>query len=275
MATVADRFSFKERRPDLLSGTPRAHAIDRWIFVGMAAWFIAIVLTGFIPDAMMKVALLKAGARAPFPAILHVHAVVMGSFLVLLLAQTWLMATGRKGLHMQLGVLGAVLAAVLVIVGFILAPTMYYQVWGGATFGPREVRKALAPVVPLLENILLLQMAAGTMFALFITIALRARGRDAGLHKRMMFLAIASPLGAAISRMTWLPTTMPASPLSINLFVLVALAPMFVWDVVRNRRVHKAYLIWFPVFVAVTTAVNLTWDKPWWHATAKAIMRVA
>ena len=274
MATVADRFSFKERRPDLLSGTPRAHSIDRWIFVGMAAWFIAIVLTGFIPDAMMKVALVKAGARAPFPAILHVHAVVMGSFLVLLLAQTWLMATGRKGLHMQLGVLGAVLAAVLVIVGFILAPTMYYQVWGGATFGPREVRKALAPVVPLLENILLLQMAAGTMFALFITIALRARGRDAGLHKRMMFLAIASPLGAAISRMTWLPTTMPASPLSINLFVLVALAPMFVWDVVRNRRVHKAYLIWFPVFVAVTTAVNLTWDKPWWHATAKAIMRV-
>ena len=274
MATVADRFSFKERRPDLLSGTPRAHAIDRWIFVGMAAWFIAIVLTGFIPDAMMKVALVKAGARAPFPAILHVHAVVMGSFLVLLLAQTWLMATGRKGLHMQLGVLGAVLAAVLVIVGFILAPTMYYQVWGGATFGPPEVRKALAPVVPLLENILLLQMAAGTMFALFITIALRARGRDAGLHKRMMFLAIASPLGAAISRMTWLPTTMPASPLSINLFVLVALAPMFVWDVVRNRRVHKAYLIWFPVFVAVTTAVNLTWDKPWWHVTAKAIMRV-
>ena len=274
MATVADRFSFKERRPDLLSGTPRAHSIDRWIFVGMAAWFIAIVLTGFIPDAMMKVALVKAGARAPFPAILHVHAVVMGSFLVLLLAQTWLMATGRKGLHMQLGVLGAVLAAVLVIVGFILAPTMYYQVWGGATFGPPEVRKALAPVVPLLENILLLQMAAGTMFALFITIALRARGRDAGLHKRMMFLAIASPLGAAISRMTWLPTTMPASPLSINLFVLVALAPMFVWDVVRNRRVHKAYLIWFPVFVAVTTAVNLTWDKPWWHVTAKAIMRV-
>ena len=274
MATVADRFSFKERRPDLLSGTPRAHSIARWIFVGMAAWFIAIVLTGFIPDAMMKVALVKAGARAPFPAILHVHAVVMGSFLVLLLAQTWLMATGRKGLHMQLGVLGAVLAAVLVIVGFILAPTMYYQVWGGATFGPPEVRKALAPVVPLLENILLLQMAAGTMFALFITIALRARGRDAGLHKRMMFLAIASPLGAAISRMTWLPTTMPASPLSINLFVLVALAPMFVWDVVRNRRVHKAYLIWFPVFVAVTTAVNLTWDKPWWHVTAKAIMRV-
>jgi hypothetical protein len=67
---------------------------------------------------------------------------------------------------------------------------------------------------------------------------------------------------------------MPASPLSINLFVLAAIAPMFVWDVTRNQRVHKAYWVWFPAFVIVTTAVNLAWDKPWWHATAKAIMRV-
>jgi hypothetical protein len=184
------------------------------------------------------------------------------------------MATGRKALHMQLGVLGAVLAAALVVVGFILAPTMYYQVWGGATFGPPEVRKALAPVVPLVENILLLQISAGLMFGVFVTIALRARERDCGLHKRLMFLAVAVPLGAAISRMEWLPTTMPASPLSILLFVLVAVAPMFVWDVIRNKRVHRAYLIWFPAYVAVLAAVVVAWDKPWWHATARAIMRV-
>ena len=274
MATIAAGNPRREPLPDVLSGTPRAHAIDRWIYVFMAVWYIAIVLVGFIPDSMMKVALVKAGARAPFPMVLHAHAVLMGSFLLVLLAQTWLMATGRKALHMQLGIFGAVLAAALVVVGFILAPTMYYQVWGGATFGPPEVRKALAPVVPLLENILLLQIAAGLMFAVFVTIGLTARERDCGLHKRMMFLAVALPLGAAISRMHWLPSTMPASPLSINLFVLVAVLPMLVWDVIRNRRVHRAYLMWFPTFVVVASAVNLAWDKPWWHATAKAIMRV-
>ena len=240
----------------------------------MAAWFIVIVLVGFIPDAMMKVALVKAGARPPFPLILHVHAVLMGSFLLLLLAQTWLMATGRKALHMQLGVLGMVLAAALVVAGFVLAPTMYYQVWGGATFGPPAVRQALAPVLPMVENILLLQMAAGFMFALFITIALTARSRDAGLHKRMVILAIAVPLGAAIDRMTWLPSTLPANPVASDFYVLLAIAPMFVWDVIRNGRVHAAYRIWFPVFVAVSATVDLLWDKPLWHATAKAIMRV-
>jgi hypothetical protein len=60
MATVAGRFSFRERRPDVLSGTPRAHAIDRWILVAMAAWFIAIVLAGFIPDAIGKVQAVQA-----------------------------------------------------------------------------------------------------------------------------------------------------------------------------------------------------------------------
>jgi hypothetical protein len=273
MATIAAGNHRAGRLPDALSGTPRAHAIDRWIYVFMSAWFIVIVLVGFIPDAMMKVAMVKAGARPPFPPILHIHAALMGSFLLLLLAQTWLMATGRRALHMQLGVLGMVLAAALVVVGFILAPTMYYQVWGGANFGPPPVRAALAPVLPILENILLLQIAAGIMFALFITIALSARARDAGLHKRMVVLAIAVPLGAAIDRMNWLPST-AASPLSTDLYVLLAVSPMFIWDVIRNRRVHEAYLIWLPVFVVVSATVDLLWDKPWWHATAKAIMRV-
>ena len=33
MATIAGRLFEREARPDVLSGTPRAHAIDRWIFV--------------------------------------------------------------------------------------------------------------------------------------------------------------------------------------------------------------------------------------------------
>jgi hypothetical protein len=274
MATIAAPKIRSERRPDALSGTPRAHAIDRWIYVFMAAWFIAIVLVGFIPDSIMKVGMIRAGARAPFPLVLHMHAVVMGSFLLVLLMQTILMATGRKALHMQLGVIGMILAGALVVIGFVLAPTMYYQVWGGANFGPPEVREALAPVVLQVENILLLQIAAGIMFALFIAIGLRARARDGGLHKRMIFLAVAVPLGAAFARMGWLPSTLPANPASNNFYVLMAVAPMFVWDVIRNRRVHEAYLMWFPVFLATVIAVQVAWDKPWWHATAKAIMRV-
>jgi hypothetical protein len=198
----------------------------------------------------------------------------MGSFLLLLLAQTVMVATGRCELHKTVGIAAFVLVPALVIVGFVLAPTMYHQVWAGAHLGPPEVRAALAPVVPIVENILLLQISAGLLFALFIAIALRARANNSGLHKRMMFLATAVPLGAAIDRITWLTSTMPASPIASHIYIIAAVAPMFVWDLVRNRRVHEAYAIWAAIYVPVVALVAVVWDKPWWHATAQRIMGV-
>src|SRR5678815_784800 len=96
MATIATGSVIAEEQRDRLTGTPRAHAIDRWIYVFTAASFIVVTLLGFIPDSLMKIGMVKAGLRPPFPLVLHMHAVLMGSFLALLLAQTWLMATGRK-----------------------------------------------------------------------------------------------------------------------------------------------------------------------------------
>jgi len=210
VATIAGRFSFMDRRPDVLSGTPRANAIDRWIFVAMAVWFIALVLTGFIPDSLMKIDMVRTGARPPFPLVLHMHAVLMGSFLALLLAQTWLMATGRKALHMQLGILGMVLGALLVAVGFVLAPTMYYETWNALQTAPPAARGKLQELLSLKENILLLQGRIGIVFPLLLLIGLRARGANAGLHKRMMILAPGIAIEAGIARITWLPSTMPA-----------------------------------------------------------------
>ena len=60
MATVAAPAIAGGGRVDHLSGTPRAHAIDRWIYVFTAASFIAIVLTGFIPASLAKIAAVEA-----------------------------------------------------------------------------------------------------------------------------------------------------------------------------------------------------------------------
>ena len=274
MATVAGSGFARPREPDNLSGTARAHSIDRWIFVGMAVWFILIVLVGFVPDSMMKAAMVKAGARAPFPTILHVHAVLMGSFLLLLLTQTLMVATGRCALHKQVGIAAFVLVPALVIAGLVLAPTMFHQAWGGAHFGPPAVQKALAPMVPILENILLLQISAGVLFAVFIGIALQRAVDRPGMHKRMMFLATAVPLGAAIDRMEWLPSSMPASPWATDVYILLAVSPMFVWDLVRNRRVHEAYKVWLAIYLPAAALVAFAWDKPWWHSAAERMMGV-
>lgn len=274
MATLAESPVHAERGLDLLSGTPRAHTVDRWIFVFMAAWFIAIVLAGFIPDSLMKIEAVRAGQRAPFPLVLHMHAVLMGSFLLLLLAQTWLMATGRSARHMRLGMLAMVLAPALVIVGLILAPTMYHMLWDEAQAALPGKREALLGELGVRENILLLQMRIGILFPLFLTIALKARGRNAGMHKRMMFLATAMALPAGIDRIPWLIHSMPGSPLSPDLYTLVAVAPMFLWDVLRNRAVHRAYVIWLALYIPFALAVHGLWDTPAWHQMARQIMGV-
>jgi hypothetical protein len=274
MATLAETLGFKGPRPDALSGTPRAHAVDRWIFVFMATWFIAIVLAGFIPDSLMKIGMVKAGARPAFPLVLHMHAVLMGSFLLLLLGQTWLMATGRSALHMRLGLASLIVAPLLVIVGFILVPTMYHQVWQGAQTAPPAMREQMQGVVRVIDNIMLLQIRIGILFPLFLGIALLARGRNSGIHKRMMFLATAMALPAGIDRIPWLPHTMPVSPLSVDLYTLAALSPMLIWDVVRNRNVHPAYLICLAAYLPFAFVVHGLWDTDWWHATARQIMGV-
>jgi len=272
MATIVAPGIERERRPDLLSGTPRAHAIDRWIFVFMAAWFIVVTLVGFVPDALAKVAAVKAGLRPPFPTVLHVHAVLMGSFLLLLLAQSVMMATGRCAQHKKVGIAAFVLVPALIVVGVILAPTIYHQVAAGAQFGPPQVREALAPVLPRLENILLLQIHAGVLFGVFMTMALLARSANSGFHKRMVFLATGVPLLASIDRVGWLPTTFPASPMSSDGYLLLVLAPMFLWDVIRNRRVHEAYVVWAAIYLPASLIMYRLWDTPWWHATARAIL---
>ncbi|MFD1612434.1 hypothetical protein ACFSCW_11545 [Sphingomonas tabacisoli] len=272
MATVAERFAGHAPQPDMLSGTPRAHAIDRWIYVFTAASFIGITLAGFVPDSLMKVDAVAAGKRPPFPLVLHFHAMLMGSFLLLLFAQTWLMATGRRALHIRLGILAFAIAPALVVVGFILVPTNYHMLQAAEQAASGAARAGLQQALLIWENIMLIQIRIGILFPLLLAIGLRARAADPGLHKRMMILATAMALPAGIDRIPWLPATMPDSPLSADLYTVVAISPMLVWDVVRNRRVHKAYWVWFAFFLPSAVAVNMMWNTPWWHQTAIGIL---
>ena len=245
---------------------------DRWIYVFMAGLFIATVLLGFIPDSNRILANVAAGARPPLPPVLHIHAALMGSWLSLLLVQALLMATGRRGFHMQLGLLGMVLAPAMVIAGFFLIPTMDGQIVAGIRHGPPEVAAQLRAVLPLVMNIMLIQMRAGFVFAVLVAIALSVRNSDSETHKRLLFLATAAPLPAATDRMTWLPSSMPGSAWTVELWPLVILSPLILWDLYRQRRIHRAYWIWLAVAILPAAAMHLLWGSDWWFKTALSLL---
>lgn len=242
--------------------------VDRWIYVFMAAMLIAVVLVGFVPDSLAKIAAVEAGQRPPFPLALHAHAVLMGSWMLLLLAQTTLMATGRRQWHMQLGVAGMVLAPALVIAGVVLVPTNIRSFLAFTADAPAEVQLQVQGFLDFMTDIALLQLRAGACFLLLVYLALRARKRDSGLHKRLIILATIVPMPAALDRMPFLYHTMPESPLTADIWPLFCIAPMFLWDLYRQRSIHKAYWIYAAVMIPTGIALNLLWGSTWWHSIA-------
>ena len=238
----------------------------------MAILLVVVTLGGFIPDSLDKMALVRSGARPPFPAVMHIHAVLMASFMVLLLTQTMFAATGRIAFHMRLGIASVVLVPALVIVGFVLADKMYleaYDAWQSA--GPDQ-RGKLGAILARKENILLVQIRMGLLFPLFLAIGLWARASDAGLHKRMMILGTAVVMAPAINRMEWLPSTQPVSMIATDLYMAALVSPMLLWDIARNHTVHRAYWIWAAVTLPAAVGLHMLWDTSWWHSTARQLL---
>ena len=248
--------------------------VDRWIYVFMAVFLIAIVLVGFVPDSMQKIAAVSAGQRPPFPLAMHIHALLMGSWMLLLLTQTVLMATGRKSMHMQLGVIGMILAPALVVAGVILVPANIQAFAAFSATASAEVQAQTAGFMQFMTNIALIQLRAGLCFLVLAGLALAFRKRDSELHKRLIILATIVPMPAAFDRMTFLYHTLPESPLTVELWPLVAIAPMFAWDLYRRRSIHLAYWIYAIVMIPTAFVVSILWNSDWWMNAGGALIGV-
>jgi hypothetical protein len=121
-------------------------------------------------------------------------------------------------------------------------------------------------------NTLLNQGRAILYFSVFFLWAILSRKADCETHKRMMILTIVPATTAAFARMPWLPTTTPDSPLAPHAYMLLLLAPVIIYDVVRLGRPHSAYLIGLALMLPWMIATELLWNSPWWAATASRLM---
>jgi hypothetical protein len=240
----------------------RAHALNSWVLVFMAAIFLVTALAGFIPDSLRKIDLVAAGHRPPFPMIMHVHAVLSGGWLVLLLGQSLLAATGRNAYHRQLGMLSFALAPAIVLAIILLI----YRI--GTDFGkdfammPPEMT---GPVKALITGIFMEQIRMLFGFAIFVGWALAVRKTDPGMHKRLMILGTLYPLLAGIDRLTWIPKDGALDRATLfDLSLIVWALPMFVCDLLKTRRVHPAYRAWAVYGVLTAIPINLFWGDPDW-----------
>jgi hypothetical protein len=250
-----------------------ARFADRWIYVFMAGLFVLTTLVGFIPDSMGMLAAVRAGQRPPLPPIYHAHAVLMGSWLLLLLTQSTLVAVGRTAFHRRLGLAGTVLAPAMVAAMIGMVTTSWFGI--AATPAGAMSPEALQSTKFLVANLTLEQIRTAFLFSLFVGWALWVRKSDSETHKRLLIVATLMPLPAAIDRITWLYSTLPTSPTTLQLYSLLWLLPALIYDIARRGSVHRAYVLGIAINLPFVAASQLLWGSAWWMATAPKLMGVA
>jgi uncharacterized membrane protein YozB (DUF420 family) len=206
---------------------PVLRKFDRLFFTGMALAAALTLYLGFLPSYF--------GRSPTLPALTplyQIHGALFTAWIVLLVAQTALIAGGRADIHRRLGVAGAVLAVAMFVIGIAVSIETLRR--NGAPPGG-DPRKFFA--IPLGDIL---------VFGVLVGAAVLQR-THAETHKRLMLLATISLLTAAIGRFLRQYGLGGAPNLfyGTDIFILA----LVLYDIAARGRVHPATL-WGGALVA-------------------------
>ena len=190
--------------------------------------------------------------------LVHLHGWSFFGWYALFIVQATLVRSRNLPLHRTLGGWSIGLAALMVATGMIVVGV--------------QMRDALASTEPGFWS------EAGpavwstlVLFTGFYVAALLYR-RESPLHKRLMVVASAAGMGAATFRIilfTFGPSAwlMPVAITVTNLFILAGMA----FDLSREGRIHRAYVIGLPTCFAVELGVYYATPTPVGQALARGL----
>jgi hypothetical protein len=185
----------------------------------------------------------------PITYLLHVHAILFTAWMALFVIQVRLVSKQDYRTHMQLGVAGMVVAALIFAVG--IAATIA----SASTHGPRPL--GLTPA-----QFSILPASSILFFGVLVLAAFVLRKR-AQLHKRLMVLAMIAILGpptARLIRAAGLGQDFLFIQMSVTAFFVVC---ALVADWMRHRSVHAVYAIGGALLI-------LSWPARFWFARTPA-----
>lgn len=186
---------------------------------GMAAAAALTVLAGFAPTYFLR-SFSKQPALSP---LLHVHGLIFTTWIVLFITQVSLVAIRRVDIHRRLGVVGGVLAIVMLIVGT------------AAAIG--SARRGFSPPgAPPALVFLVIPIGDLVVFAGLVGSALYYRRRPE-IHRRLMLLTTLALLTPAIARLPLIPSNPLAFFGITDLYIIVCL----VYDRLTRGRIHPAF----------------------------------
>jgi hypothetical protein len=201
----------------------------------MAAAIAVIVFVGFAPTFYLR----PVFTPEPLPPVFAIHGAVFTAWVLLFVVQTALVSARRTPIHRKLGVVGGLLAALMLVVGYQAAITAARR--GFATPGLPPPLVFLA--IPFFDLI---------VFAVLVGTGLYFR-RTPAAHKRLMLLSTIAILTAAIAR---LPYVLPLGPLVFFGLTDIPVVVGMLYDRVTRGRVHPA-MLWGGLFLVASQVLRL------------------
>ena len=225
---------------------------DDLFFAGMSLLILGTVFLGFARSYF-----LAGTIRAHLPStIVHVHGLVLSSWILLLVTQTTLVSIGKVSLHRKLGILGSAVACLVVILGVmtIIEATRRHFTPPGLTPG----------------MFLALDLGEMAAFGFLVSWGIRAR-RDGAAHKRLILLATIVLLFAAVNR--WPFPFIRSFPQSTGLIVDLFLLCIVVFDLLTRRRIHRATAWGSLMIFVLVPAMFAVGHLPFWVSFTEWVQR--
>jgi FtsH-binding integral membrane protein len=224
---------------------------DHRFFPGMTWLMLVTVFVGFAPSYY-----LAGASREPLPMVVHIHALVFSCWILLLITQTTLTASGRINVHRRLGIAGFILACLMLIVGVWVATELL------ASGYPKHDPTGFY-IIPI-ANIV--------AFTVLILFAYRARF-DSAAHKRLIIVASTALMTAPIAR--WHLEIVHFRPSAAERLSYIFLLLLTAYDFWATRRLHRATM-WAGAFLIAVQQFAFQFGRtPAWHAFAEWVQSMA
>jgi hypothetical protein len=237
---------------------------ERLFFTGMAGAMVLTTFVGFAPTYYLVSLFHGTTTRGVVDGegltpLVHLHGLTGSVWLLLLLAQTGLVAANRRDLHMRLG-----LAAIPV--GAILAITAVYVALEAATRG--STPPGWKPA-----QFLLVQFGTLGGFVILATLGLLWRRRSAW-HKRLMMLATIAMMVPVCGRIWIMLGLRPYARGAVGGMILADLfvLALVLFDLRARGRVHPATLWAGGFLIALQPSRVLLSGTEAWQAIGRSLI---
>jgi hypothetical protein len=232
----------------------RPRRSDSVFFPLMAIAMALVVFAGFAPTYYLKYQF----NGPPLSLLKMIHGAAFTGWIALLITQTGLIASNRRDIHRKLGVAGAGLAGLMVVLGTMLAID--------------ALRRGFAPPGAPVSPAAFFAVPMGDMAAFITMVSLGVINRKRmDYHKRYMLLATAAIIDAAVARIPLAIVQRAALPMAFLVSDLFILA-VVLYDLATKRRVHPA-TIWSGVILIGSQALRM-WigGTQIWHDFAASLL---